>query len=68
MIHAPRSVEQASCNIFRFEVRVRLENLRRQFSGREQFQDVDHADSHTANTRAPATLLKTDGDALEEVG
>ena len=68
MIHAPRGVQETRRNIVGLEVRILFEDLRMRFSRREQFQDIDDADSHAANARPAAALLGSDGDALQEVG
>ena len=64
MVEAISSVSQHRLNIFQLEVWQLLENLRVSQSGREQVEDINHADSHPANARAAAALLGVDGDAF----
>ncbi len=68
MIHATGSVQQARRDVFGLEIRKLFEDLLAGFAGHEQFQDIDHANPHAANTRPAAALVRADRDPLQKVG
>ena len=52
-------------DIFRFKVRIILQNFAEGRAGPEEFENVRHAYTHPPNTRATATLSVVNCDATE---
>ena len=68
MVEAPRRVQQTRRDVIGFQVRIVREALRWRLAGRQQLQDVVDAHPHAPYAGASPALLRTDGDALEELG
>jgi len=66
MTEALARVAQAGLDIFRFKVWKFLPNLSRRKPGRQQLQDVNHPDAHSAHAGLSAALLGVDRYSLSE--
>ena len=66
MTEALARVAQAGLDIFRFKVWKFLPNLSRRKRGRQQLQDVNHPDAHSAHAGLSAALLGVDRYSLSE--
>ena len=66
MTEALARVAQAGLDIFRFEVWEFFTNLSRRKPGRQQLQDVNHQDAHSAHAGLSAALLGVDRYSLSE--
>jgi hypothetical protein len=64
MIQAPRRVEQAGGNVVGLEIWELLEDLLVGLPSRQQLENVDDPNPHTANARPAAALLRADSYAL----
>ena len=66
MTEALARVAQAGLDIFRFKVWKFLPNLSRRKPSRQQLQDVNHPDAHSAHAGLSAALLGVDRYSLSE--
>lgn len=68
MIEAPAGVPKRGGDVFRFQIRVVLKNLPCRHAGAEHIEDVNHANSHTADARPPPALSGIHRDPFEKLG
>lgn len=68
MIELTGRVKKARTDVVRLEVRILSEDFRRRLARGEQLEHVDDADTHSSDTRTPATLLRVDRDSSQKFG
>jgi len=66
MAEALARVAQAGLDIFEFKVWKFFPNLSRRKPSRQQLQDVNYTDAHSAHAGLSAALLRVDGYSLSE--
>ena len=67
MIEAAAGEAEAGPNVFKLQIREFFEDLLGRESVGHQVQDINDPDAHAADARAPATLLRVDGDSVGNI-